>query len=909
MSKNPPETLYLIDGHSQIYRAYYAPFGDLTSPAGEPTRATYVFCSMLLKFISQRRPRYLAMAVDGPAERLLRRRLYPAYKATRKPMPEDLLPQVRRIRQIVEAMGIPILAAEGYEADDILATLAARLAGEETNVVLVSRDKDLDQLVGDHVVLYDSMKDRTIDAAAVLAEKGYRPDQAVDAQALMGDATDNVPGVPGVGPKTAARLIAQYGSLEGVVEHVSELSPKLREAIASAAATLELARKLLRLDRDVPIDADLEALRFGGLAGEAIRPIFAELGFTRLLEQLDSLGLGGQERVDVAASAAAAGQTSAGDFDYSCVNTSAGLDEFVGSLRCVTRLAVDTETTALHPMWAELVGISLAWRPGAAVYIPVKAPLGEPTLPLEEVRAKLGPLLGDPRVEKIGQNLKYDMIVLANAGMPLAGKMFDTMIAAHVLDSTRPSYALDSLAAEFLGHRSIPISDLLGRGRNKITMDAVPLEKITPYACEDADLALRLADVLAGRLAQESLADLFERLEMPLMPVLAEMERTGIIVDRSALGRMKLALSKRVDVLRDRIVGAAGRAFNPDSPKQLAEVLFEEMKLPVLKRTAGGPSTDMAVLEELAAVAELPGLVLDYRKLAKLLGTYVTALGACIHPRTGRVHTSFSQTSTATGRLASSDPNLQNIPIRSDEGREIRSAFRAAEGCLLLSADYSQVELRVLAHLCEDPTLIAAFAADQDIHRIVAAEVFAVPVEEVTSQQRARAKTVNFGIIYGQTAYGLALTLRISRQEAGEFIQRYRRRFPRIEEFLQSCVAAAQADGYVETILRRRRRIAGLDARGPVRAQAERLAINSVVQGSAADIIKLAMIHIAERIRRENRPGRLLLQIHDELLLEAPGETIEAEREMVVSEMCSAASLRVPLKVDVGVGADWKAAK
>jgi DNA polymerase-1 len=694
-----------------------------------------------------------------------------------------------------------------------------------------------------------------------------------------------------------------------VVEHVSELSPKLREAIASAAATLELARKLLRLDRDVPIDADLEALRFGGLAGEAIRPIFAELGFTRLLEQLDSLGLGGQERVDVAASAAAAGQTSAGDFDYSCVNTSAGLDEFVGSLRCVTRLAVDTETTALHPMWAELVGISLAWRPGAAVYIPVKAPLGEPTLPLEEVRAKLGPLLGDGRVEKIGQNLKYDMIVLANAGMPLAGKMFDTMIAAHVLDSTRPSYALDSLAAEFLGHRSIPIADLLGRGRNKITMDAVPLEKITPYACEDADLALRLADVLAGRLAQESLADLFERLEMPLMPVLAEMERTGIIVDRSALGRMKLALSKRVDVLHDRIVGAAGRSFNPDSPKQLAEVLFEEMKLPVLKRTAGGPSTDMAVLEELAAVAELPGLVLDYRKLAKLLGTYVTALGACIHPRTGRVHTSFSQTSTATGRLASSDPNLQNIPIRSDEGREIRSAFRAAEGCLLLSADYSQVELRVLAHLCEDPTLIAAFAADQDIHRIVAAEVFAVPVGEVASQQRARAKTVNFGIIYGQTAYGLALTLRISRQEAGEFIQRYRRRFPRIEEFLQSCVAAAQADGYVETILRRRRRIAGLDARGPVRAQAERLAINSVVQGSAADIIKLAMIHIAERIRRENRPGRLLLQIHDELLLEAPGETIEAEREMVVSEMCSAASLRVPLKVDVGVGADWKAAK
>jgi len=907
---NVVETLYLIDGHSQIYRAYYAPFRDLTSPAGEPTRATYVFCSMLLRFLSDRRPTYLAMAVDGPAERLHRRKLYPQYKATRKPMPDDLLPQVGRIMQIVKAMGIPILAAEGYEADDVLATLAERFASPERKVVLVSRDKDLDQLVGEHVVLYDPMKDRILDAAVIEAEKGYRPDQAVDVQALMGDASDNVPGVPGIGPKTAAKLIAQYGCLQGVLEHVEELSPKLREGILGATQTVALARRLVELDRHVPLTADLEAMRVVRLRGEAIRPIFAELGFNRLLDQLDELGVSGQAKVDVQAVATAGGQTSAGDFDYTCVNTPAALEAIVGELQGVRRLAVDTETTALHPMWAELVGISLAWRPGRAIYLPVKAPLGATTLSLEEVRAKMGAILADPAVEKIGQNIKYDWIVLANAGMPLGGKMFDTMIAAHVLDSTRTTYALDALAAEFLNHRSIPIHDLLGRGRHKTTMDAVPLEKVTPYACEDADLALRLADLLAARLDQEGLVDLLAQLEMPLMPVLAEMERTGIIVDPAALGRMKVALSKQVDVLHDRIVSAAGHPFNPDSPKQLATVLFEEMKLPVLKRTATGPSTDISVLEELAALAELPALVLDYRKLAKLLNTYVTALGQCIHPRTGRIHTSFSQVGTATGRLSSSDPNLQNIPIRTEEGREIRSAFLAADGWALLSADYSQVELRVLAHLCQDPTLVAAFEADQDIHRIVAAEVFGVRPQDVTAQQRGRAKTVNFGIIYGQTAYGLAVTLRISRQEAGDFIKQYRRRFPRIEEFLRSCVEAAKANGYVETIFGRRRRIVGLDARdGPARSLAQRLAINSVVQGSAADLIKQAMIHIDRRIRRQNRPARMLLQIHDELLFEVPRGAIEDEKQMIVEEMSGAIRLRVPLKVDVGVGKDWKSAK
>ena len=903
------ETLYIIDGHSQMYRAYYAPFGDLTSPTGEPTRATYVFCSILLKFIADRRPRYLAMAVDGPVEQLHRRKIYPEYKVTRKPTPEDLIPQVERICQIVEAMGVPILRALGYEADDILATAAETLAGPEMQVVLISRDKDLEQLVGDHVVLYDPMKDQTLTAAAIEQTKGYPPSKAVEIQTLTGDAIDNIPGIPGVGPKTAARLIAKYGSADAVVEHADEQTPKLRENLKAHADNLAVARELVTLDRAVPINLSLGEMKFTGI-GEAVRPIFAELGFDRLTEQLDSLGVGGQEGVDLAAVAAQKGETTAGDFDYACVDTPAELDHLLAKLTGVKKLAIDTETTSVQPMWAELVGISLAWQPGRAVYLPVKGPLGATTLEMELIREKLAPILGDETIEKVGQNLKYDLIVLQNAGLPLAGKFFDTMIAAHVLDSSRRTFKLDALAAELLHHRCIPIEEVIGRGRNQTTMDTVPVETVAPYAAEDADVALRLADVLEPQLTAEGLSELFTKLEMPLMPVLAEMERKGIAVDPERLTEMRVELSKQSDVLRDRIIELAGRAFNVDSPKQLAGVLFEDLGLTVRKRTKTGPSTDSSVLEELAAEHELPGLMLEYRKLSKLLSTYLVALGRCIHPSTGRVHTSFHQAATVTGRLSSRDPNLQNIPIRTEQGRKIRSAFIADEGFLLLSADYSQVELRVLAHFCEDPTLLQAFADDQDIHRIVAAEIFGVPPAEVTSKQRSRAKTVNFGIIYGQTAFGLARTLWISRGEARDFIRRYRLRFPRIDEFLRSCIDQAKSVGYVETLFGRRRRIAETDSRNPQRrALAERLAINSVVQGSAADLIKRAMVNIAARIDQEDRPARMLLQIHDELLFEVPPDSVDAEQEMIAAEMIGAIALRVPLKVDIGVGPDWMKAK
>ncbi len=916
------KTLYILDGHSQIYRAYYAPFRDLTSPAGEPTRATYVFCSMLLKLLAEKRCDYLAMAVDGPVEKLHRRELFEEYKVTRKPTPEDFPPQRDRIVQIVRAMGIPVIEQERYEADDVLATLAEGFASEQLEVVLVSRDKDLDQLVGDHVVLYDPMKDEVFDAEAIRAKRGYGPAQAVEVQTLMGDSTDNIPGVPGVGPKKAAALIEQYGSVEEVVAHADELTPKLRENILASRDIVEISRKLVTLDRNVPIAIDLQQMAFGTDDLAAAGPIFAELGFNRLYDQLRDLGVqpaasdadaperakGENERPGTVAQSAA--PTVAGQCDYRVVDTPEGLASLREELSGVSRLAVDTETTSTDPMRASLVGVSLAWTPRRGVYVPVAGPLGATVLDVGEVREMIGPMLADADVAKVGHHLKYDLIVLANAGFEVAGELFDTLIAAHVLDSTRMTYKLDALAAELLDHRCIPIEEVIGRGRNQITMDRVPIDVVGPYAAEDADVTLRLAGVLEDRLRDEGLEELCYRLELPLLTVLQKMEMRGVTVDPAVLKEMEVALSRRAETLRERIVEVAETAFNPDSPKQLGEVLFERLKLPVIKRRKTGPSTDSSVLAELASQHELPSLILDYRKLTKLLGTYLRGLGECIHPRTGRVHTSFHQAGTSTGRLSSSDPNLQNIPIRTEEGRDIRRAFVAEPGWLLLSADYSQVELRMLAHLCEDPTLTAAFAEGQDIHRTVAAEVFSVPLDEVTGEMRSRAKGVNFGIIYGQTAFGLSKALRIGRAEAGEFIERYRKRFPRIDEFLQTCVDHAKRHGYVETLFGRRRRINDIDSRNPQRrAQAERLAINSVVQGSAADLIKQAMIHIDARIEAEARPSRMLLQIHDELLFELPQDAVASEREMIISEMSSAIELSVPLKVDVGIGPDWREAK
>ena len=642
-----------------------------------------------------------------------------------------------------------------------------------------------------------------------------------------------------------------------------------------------------------------------------MRSVFAELGFNRLIDQLDTMGGStGSSETDVAAVAAGSGLTTAEDFDYTCIDTPDALANLASQLADVGTLAVDTETTSVRPMWASLVGISLSWEPGQAVYIPVRGPLGAAVLPIEDVQAAVGPFLADPAVAKVGHNFKYDRIVLTQAGFDVAGDVFDTMIAAHVLDSSRITYKLDALAAELLGHQCIPIENIIGRGKNQITMDMAPMDIVAVYAAEDADITLRLAEALAPKLQAEGLDDLFRELEMPLMPVLAAMERDGIALDPQCLKKMEVKFSRRADELREEILELAGEEFNPDSPKQLATILFEKLELPVIKKNKTGPSTDASVLEELAIEHELPARLLDYRKLTKLLSTYLRGLATCIHPKTGRVHTSFHQAGTETGRLSSSDPNLQNIPIRTAEGRQIRSAFIAPEGHMLLAADYSQIELRILAHLCEDETMLAAFGDDQDIHRIVAAEVFGAPLDEVTPEQRSGAKGVNFGIIYGQTAFGLAKALRIPRYEAKEFIERYHARFPRIAEFLTMCIQQAKNTGYVTTLMGRRRNITEIESRNPQRrAAAERLAINSVVQGSAADLIKRAMINIAQRIEREDRPSRMLLQIHDELVFEIPTDAVDAEREMIAEEMSGAIELKAALKVDVGVGATWLDAK
>jgi DNA polymerase-1 len=970
-----PKTLYIIDGHAQIYRAYYAPFRTLTAPSGEPTRATFLFTQMLLNLIRDRRPDYLAMALDADENKLLRRQIYPEYKATREPPPEDLPVQERRIIAILEAARIPMLRLEGWEADDLIATIARRHAEPDLQVFVVSRDKDLEQLITDHLHLYDPMKDEEIDAARLLEQKGWRPDQAVEAQILMGDDVDNVPGVAGIGPKTAAKLLQKYGTLAEIVAHADELSPKQGAALQAAVGQLDMTRQLVTLRTDVPYEFDLRQAECARFAWGNVRPIFEELGFRRLIEQLPS---GGGTAADssavampAAAHASAASEAtaeavaaptttaSAGEGEpapltglaaelaaqlrvpdggaYVLVNTPAALDTLAAALAGQKEFALDTETTGVNPMDCTIVGLSVSWEVGHGYYValevadPDAAPgqtgslfgaapsattdVGQ-VLPLDLVRAKLGPLLADAKIAKVGQNLKYDLNVLRNAGLPVAGALFDTMIASFVLDPLRGSHSLDSLARNLLAHQMIPITDLIGKGRQQLTMDQVPVDKVAVYAAEDADYAWRLGRLFRPQLQPLGLDRLFYDVEMPLVQVLTDMEAHGISIDVNLLAELGGQMAARANALEREVHTLVGQDFNLDSPKQLAEVLFDKLKLPVIRRTKTTRSTDADTLETLAQQAGEPGAticarLLEYRELQKLRGTYIDALPLARSTHTGRIHTSYHQTGAVTGRLSSSEPNLQNIPIRTELGRQIRRAFvpRSPDE-VLICADYSQVELRVLAHYCEDPALMAAFASDQDIHAFVAAQVNNVPLAEVTKEMRGRAKAVNFGIVYGQTAFGLSQQTGMGRGEAQAFIDAYFARYPRIRAFIDQCLAAARRDGYVRTILGRRRPIEGLDSRNAnVRNQAERFAVNTVIQGSAADLIKIAMIRLHARIAAEQLPLRMLLQVHDELVCEAPRTQAPRLADTVRTVMSGALTLRVPLKVDVACGENWLAAK
>ncbi len=900
------KTFYLIDGHAQIFRAYYAPFGaQLTAPDGEPTKATYIFTQMILGILEKQRPDYLAVALDYGDSSTERKEFFPEYKANRDAAPEDFGPQVRRIEELLGIMSIPTFKVKGQEADDIIATIGRLLENEEVEIRIVSKDKDLHQLLTGKVKMWDPQKDLITDPESLLEDKGYTPEQAVEIQTLTGDSTDNIPGVPGIGPKKAVDLIQKYGSVEGVREHVDELTPKMSENVAKQGDLFELTRRLVTLNREVDFEFKLDACETGRVTLPELKPVFEELGFRRLLSRLDGPGAETAPAEEEAVRESASG-------DYRLVSTSEELEEFLSELKKTDFFAIDTETTSVHAVDCELVGLSFSWESGKGWYLALRSNKGD-TLDPDTTLEALRPILEDPAIGKCGQNIKYDLIVLRQAGIELQGITFDTMIASYLLAPERRSQAMDTLARDLLRLQTIPISDLIGKGKKQVTLLEVELDKVAEYAGEDADITWRLYELLAPKLEETGLRKLFDELEMPLLSVLADMENEGVALDLERLEQTRTSLAAKVEELKEEIHRGAGQEFNIDSPKQLSEILFDEMNLRVVKKTKTGRSTDASVLETLAAETAhpLPGLILKYREVNKLLGTYVAPLPELISGKTGRVHASFHQAVAATGRLSSSDPNLQNIPVRTEQGRQIRAAFvPGGPGRTLITADYSQIELRVLAHLSKDKGLREAFNTDQDIHTFVAAQIEGVEQDQVTREQRGRAKAVNFGIIYGQGAFGLARGLGISRAEAAKFIDEYKERYPGIPEFMEACVEEAEKNGYVSTMLGRRRPISEIHSNNRnLRALGERLAINTVVQGSAADMIKRAMVNLHERIGREELDMQLLIQVHDELVLDAPEERVEDYSEIVREEMAGAIDLEVPVKVDVAWGRNWLESK
>lgn len=905
-----PKTFYLIDGHSQIFRAYYAPFPPLTAPSGEPVKATMLFAQMVLAILRERKPDYLAMALDVEASTTERARAFPEYKQNREPPPEDLEPQVERILEIVGLLGIPVFRVPGYEADDVIASIAERLAGEDIELYVVSRDKDLHQIVGERVKLWDPMKDEVLDGAAIERELGYRPSEAIEVQTLTGDAIDNVPGIPGIGPKKAAQLIRRYGTADAVVQHAAELTPKMRENVLAFADRVPLARKLVTLERNVPLDFDLEACRRKPVPVAKLRPLLEELRLRRLLEQLDGLEEPAtqEEAPHAAEPGLAGGLTVTAPGRYALVETREAFEEFLSKLRAAPRFAVDTETTSLRCVDCDLVGLSFSWREGEAYYLPLRSRAGT-TLPREEVLAKLRPILEDPAVGKCGQNLKFDVQSIRTEGIDLQGIDFDSMVASYLLRPGERGHDLDTLAREVVGHKKIATSELIGKGREQISMLDVDTRRLADYAGEDADMAWRVCERLRPEIDASPMRSLYYDVELPLVRVLADMEFEGVRLDVPHLRALSRELEERIEKLRGAIYEAAGREFSIDSPKQLAEILFDEHKLRVVKRTKTARSTDAEVLETLAVETAhpLPKLVLEYRELSKLKNTYVDPLPQLISPRTGRLHASFHQVVAATGRLSSSDPNIQNIPVRSPEGREIRKAFVPRDGDhVLVSADYSQIELRILAHFSRDPALVEAFRGDRDIHTFVAAEIAGVPEDRVTREMRSRAKAVNFGIIYGQGPQGLARSLGIPVREAARFIELYKKRYPGIVEFMAQCVAQAEKTGKVATILGRRRAIPEVRSENRARrALGERLAINTVIQGSAADMIKVAMVRLHARLRGASPPARLLVQVHDELVIEVRRDRAEEVAALARREMAEAIPLAVPVRVDVAWGDNW----
>lgn len=928
------ETLYLVDAYSLIFQVFHA-VAPMTSPAGLPTNALFGFTRDMLYLRNQRKPTYLVCAFDvGPT---FREEMYADYKAHRAPMPDDLQLQVPLIEKMLRAMGIPMLTAPGFEADDLIATLAVAGATHGMEVFICSSDKDLRQLLAPDVKIFNLRKQEIFDAQALEKDWGVKAEQVIDYQTLVGDAVDNVPGVKGVGPKTAAKYLQDYGSLANLIAHVDELPGKKKDALKEAVPHLETSRKLVTLETNVPLALDWASWRVGPWDGPRLLELFRTWGFRRFAEQVrESLAgpapavaveptgvkqasLFGSDEDGAPPAPASAPVADGWQATYHLVNTSRDFERFLKKLTKQKRFAVDLETTSLDPRQADIVGLAFSWQAGEAWYLALRGPLGESVLDSGETLSALRPLL-EGGAAKVNQNIKYDWEVLHRHGITLAPIVGDPMIADYLLSAGERSHSLEVLAEKHLNHRVIPITDLIGKGKKQLCMDQVPTERVAIYAGEDADCAWRLCAKLDAELEAAGFKRgkakggmyLYDDLEVPLIEVLAEMETTGIRLDVPLLRRLSAEMETTLAGLEQEIYRLAGRPFNIGSVKQLREVLFDEKGYKPERKTAttGAASTDHETLEALARQGhELPQKLLEHRKVAKLKSTYVDALPELVCARTGRVHTSFNQTVATTGRLSSSEPNLQNIPIRSELGGPIRQAFIPEEGWLLLAADYSQVELRLLAHFSGDETLRGAFAAGEDIHAQVAAKIYGVALKDVQPNMRRTAKTVNFGVIYGMSPFGLAARLRISKDEAEGFIDTYFAQYPRVRDYQEKLLRECRESHYVSTLLGRRRRIEGIRAETNVknRNQPEREAINMEIQGTAADIIKVAMLNVHRRLRAENRRARLLLQIHDELVFEVPPKERNAVVALVRQEMTTALAdrLEVALEVDVSIGPNW----
>lgn len=893
MSSQKP--VLLVDGSSWLHRAFNA-LPPLTTGAGEATGAIFGVVNMLRRLVQDYQPDHIAVVFDAPGP-TFRHRYFPDYKANRPSLGDELAAQIPPLHNFIHALGLPLLQIAGVEADDVLATLAQHAKQRGWPVLLVSSDKDLAQLVDERVQLLDTMKNSITDHAGVIAKFGVPPALIVDWLTLVGDSIDNIPGVPGVGKITAAKWLNQYGSLDALVANAAQIPGKIGDKLRGALQQLPLARQLATLDCHVPLEVGIEQLRPRAPDLAALRYLCERYEFHSWLRELSTT----EAPLPTAPANA-----------YTVILDAATWQVWLDKLRGAESFAIDTETTSLDYLAARLVGIAFATTAGAAAYLPLAHDyIGAPQqLDIDEVLRELRPILESERYFKIGQNLKYDWHIFANYGIELRGIQHDTMLQSYVLDSTA-KHDLDSLAQQHLQLHTTRYEDVAGKGAKQITFNQVALEQAAPYAAEDADIALRLSQQLAPQLtAQPPLCALYEQLEMPMLKILANMERTGVLIDAAALREQSAALTLKLAELEEQAYALAGERFNLNSPKQLQTILFERLQLPAHKKTQTGQiSTAENVLQELAVDYPLPRIILEYRALHKLKSTYTERLPAQIFPATGRVHTSYHQAITSTGRLSSSNPNLQNIPIRSAEGRQIRQAFIAAPQHVIMSADYSQIELRIMAHLSEDSGLLNAFAAGADIHRATAAEVFNLAPEAVDAEQRRSAKAINFGLIYGMSAFGLARQLGIERSVAQDYIERYFTRYPRVKDYMDAARNAALERGYVETVFGRRLYLPDIDSRNVQRRQAaERAAINAPMQGSAADIIKRAMLAVDAWLHMQKLPVQMLMQVHDELVFEVQADYINQAQSTIAELMVNAAQLRVALEVNIGIGANWDAA-